>query len=100
MIRIPPRSTRTNTLFPYTTLFRSTRITFGKPVSDNANIQDWIAEARIDIEMVRLLTLKAAHMMDTVGNKEARTEIDAIKVAAPTNATKIGSAAGREEGVT
>src|SRR3546814_2980027 len=73
MIRIPPRSTRTNTLFPYTTLFRSTRITFGKPVSDNANIQDWIAEARIDIEMVRLLTLKAAHMMDTVGRSEEHT---------------------------
>jgi acyl-CoA dehydrogenase len=67
----------------------STRITFGKPVSDNANIQDWIAEARIDIEMVRLLTLKAAHMMDTVGNKEARTEIAAIKVAAPNIALKI-----------
>lgn len=67
----------------------STRITFGKPVSDNANIQDWIAEARIDIEMVRLLTLKAAHMMDTVGNKEARTEIAAIKVAAPNIALEI-----------
>ncbi|MDI9917727.1 acyl-CoA dehydrogenase family protein [Rhodococcus sp. IEGM 1379] len=67
----------------------STRITFGKPVSDNANIQDWIAEARIDIEMVRLLTLKAAYMMDTVGNKEARTEIAAIKVAAPNIALKI-----------
>ena len=48
------------------------RVTFGKPVADNANIQDWIAEARIDIEMIRLLTLKAAHMMDTVGNKEAQ----------------------------
>ncbi|NMM85499.1 acyl-CoA dehydrogenase [Rhodococcus sp. SRB_17] len=67
----------------------STRITFGKPVSDNANIQDWIAEARIEIEMVRLLTLKAAYMMDTVGNKEARTEIAAIKVAAPNIALKI-----------
>ncbi|MCJ0905815.1 acyl-CoA dehydrogenase family protein [Rhodococcus sp. ARC_M6] len=67
----------------------STRITFGRPVSDNANIQDWIAEARIEIEMVRLLTLKAAYMMDTVGNKEARTEIAAIKVAAPNIALKI-----------
>ena len=65
------------------------RVTFGKPVADNANIQDWIAEARIDIEMIRLLTLKAAWLMDTVGNKEARTEIAAIKVAAPNIALKI-----------
>lgn len=65
------------------------RVTFGKPVSENANIQDWIAQARIDIEMVRLLTLKAAYMMDTVGNKQARTEIAAIKVAAPTIALEI-----------
>ncbi|NKY85324.1 acyl-CoA dehydrogenase family protein [Nocardia veterana] len=67
----------------------SSRITFGKPVAANANIQDWIAEARIDIEMIRLLTLKAAYLMDTVGNKEARTEIAAIKVAAPNIALKI-----------
>lgn len=65
------------------------RVTFGKAIAENANIQDWIAEARIDIEMVRLLTMKAAWMMDTVGNKEARTEIAAIKVAAPTIALKI-----------
>jgi len=65
------------------------RVTFGKPISDNANIRDWIAESRIDIEMIRLLTLKAAYLMDTVGNKEARTEIAAIKVAAPNIALKI-----------
>ncbi|WP_280236852.1 acyl-CoA dehydrogenase family protein [Nocardia cyriacigeorgica] len=65
------------------------RVTFGKPISDNANIQDWIAEARIEIEMIRLLTLKAAYLMDTVGNKEARTEIAAIKVAAPQIALRI-----------
>ncbi|TLF73205.1 acyl-CoA dehydrogenase family protein [Nocardia cyriacigeorgica] len=65
------------------------RSTFGKPISDNANIQDWIAESRIDIEMIRLLTLKAAYLMDTVGNKEARTEIAAIKVAAPNIALKV-----------
>nr|WP_200173599.1 acyl-CoA dehydrogenase family protein [Tomitella cavernea] len=65
------------------------RVTFGKPVAENANIQDWIAEARIEIEMVRLLTLKAADMMDTVGNKAARTEIAAIKVAAPKMALKV-----------
>jgi acyl-CoA dehydrogenase len=67
----------------------SSRVTFGKPLSDNANIQDWIAEARIEIEMIRLLTFKAAYLMDTVGNKEARTEIAAIKVAAPNIALKI-----------
>ena len=65
------------------------RVTFGKPISDNANIRDWIAEARIEIEMIRLLTLKAAYLMDTVGNKAAQTEIAAIKVAAPNVALKI-----------
>ena len=65
------------------------RTTWGEPLADRANIQDWIAESRIDIEMTRLLTLKAAHMMDTVGNKAAATEIAAIKVAAPTMALKI-----------
>lgn len=65
------------------------RIAFGKPISDNANIRDWIAEARIDIEMIRLLTLKTAYLMDTVGNKAAQVEIAAIKVAAPNIALKI-----------
>ncbi|MGV9482781.1 acyl-CoA dehydrogenase family protein, partial [Gordonia aichiensis] len=65
------------------------RVTFGKPIAENANIQDWIAESRINIEMIRLLTLKAAHLMDTVGNKAARTEIAAIKVAAPTIALEV-----------
>jgi acyl-CoA dehydrogenase len=65
------------------------RVTFGEPVSERANIQDWIAEARIEIEMIRLLTLKTAWLMDTVGNKHARTEIAAIKVAAPNIAQKI-----------
>ena len=65
------------------------RVTFGKPISDNANIRDWIAEARIEIEMIRLLTLKAAYLMDTVGNKAAQTEIAAIKVAAPKIALKV-----------
>lgn len=67
----------------------SSRVTFGQPLSERANIQDWIAEARIAIEQTRLLTLKAASMMDTVGNKAARTEIAAIKVAAPEMALKI-----------
>jgi acyl-CoA dehydrogenase len=58
-------------------------------VAARANVQDWIAEARIDIEMLRLLALKTAWLMDTVGNKLARTEIAAIKVAAPQVALRI-----------
>src|SRR6202012_2769600 len=65
------------------------RVTFGQPVAMRGNVQDWIAESRIEIEMARLLTLKAAWMMDTVGNKHARTEIAAIKVAAPNVALKV-----------
>ncbi|WGH80890.1 acyl-CoA dehydrogenase family protein [Auritidibacter ignavus] len=65
------------------------RETFGQPLSERANIQDWIAESRIEIEMNRLLVLKAAWLMDTVGNREARTEIAAIKVAAPNMALKV-----------
>jgi acyl-CoA dehydrogenase len=67
----------------------ASRITFGQPVAARSNVLDWIAEARIDIEMTRLLTLKAAWLMDTVGNKHARTEIAAIKVAAPNVALRI-----------
>jgi acyl-CoA dehydrogenase len=65
------------------------RTTFGQPIAMRGNIQDWIAESRIEIEMARLLTLKAAWMMDTVGNRHARTEIAAIKVAAPNVALKV-----------
>jgi acyl-CoA dehydrogenase len=65
------------------------RETFGQPVASRANIQDWVAEARIELEMIRLLTMKTAWLMDTVGNKLARTEIAAIKVAAPQVALKI-----------
>jgi acyl-CoA dehydrogenase len=67
----------------------SERVTFGQPVAARANVQDWIAESRIDLEMIRLLTLKTAWLMDTVGNKHARTEIAAIKVAAPNLALKV-----------
>lgn len=67
----------------------SSRVTFGRPVAERANVQDWIADARIQIEMTRLLTLKAAWLMDTVGAKAARTEIAAIKVAAPAMALEV-----------
>ena len=69
------------------------RTTFGKRIAERSNIMDWIAESRIDLEMVRLLTLKTAWMMDNVGNKAAAVEISAIKVAAPNVA--CGSSTGR-----
>ena len=65
------------------------RTTFGKRLAERSNIMDWIAESRIDLEMVRLLTLKTAWMMDNVGNKAAAVEISAIKVAAPNVALRI-----------
>jgi len=65
------------------------RVTFGEPLTKRANIREWIAEARIDLEMARLLVLKTAWLMDTVGNQHARTEIAAIKVAVPQIALKI-----------
>ena len=65
------------------------RVAFGIPLSKQGVIRDWIAEARIRIEQSRLLTLKAAWMMDTVGTDKARTEISAIKVAAAETATWV-----------
>src|SRR5205085_5496145 len=67
----------------------SSRVTFGQPVATRSSVQDWIAESRIDIEMLRLLALKTAWLMDTVGNRHARIEIAAIKVAAPNVACRI-----------
>jgi acyl-CoA dehydrogenase len=65
------------------------RRTFGKVIADHSIWEQRVAEARIDIEMTRLLTLKAADMMDKVGNKVARLEISMIKVAAPRTALRI-----------
>ncbi|WP_028660706.1 acyl-CoA dehydrogenase family protein [Nocardioides insulae] len=56
---------------------------FGKALSEQGVVRDWIAESRVKVEQLRLLTLKAAWLMDTVGNKGAHTEIQAIKIAAP-----------------
>jgi acyl-CoA dehydrogenase len=67
----------------------TSRVAFGKPVSERTVTQERIAEARIAIDQARLLTLKAAHMMDTVGNKAARMEIAMIKVSAPNMALKV-----------
>ncbi len=65
------------------------RVAFGKPISEQTVTLERIAEARCMIEQARLLTLKAAHMMDTVGNKAARTEIAMIKVVAPSMACQV-----------
>ncbi len=67
----------------------NTRVAFGKPVSSQGVWHERIADARIMIEQARLLTLKAAYMMDTVGNKIAKSEIAMIKVIAPNMATQI-----------
>jgi acyl-CoA dehydrogenase len=59
------------------------RVAFGRPIAEQGVVQEWIADARIRIEQARLLVLKTAWLMDTVGNRGARTEIAAIKVAVP-----------------
>ena len=65
------------------------RIAFGRPVSEQGVVRQWIAEARLAIDQARLLVLKAAWMMDTVGNKAARNEIAMIKAVVPQMALKI-----------
>ncbi|MFZ0013305.1 MAG: acyl-CoA dehydrogenase family protein [Acidimicrobiia bacterium] len=65
------------------------RVAFGKPLSEQGVVREWIADARIQIEQVRLLVLKTAWLIDNVGTRGARTEIAAIKVAAPNLLTSI-----------
>jgi acyl-CoA dehydrogenase len=66
-----------------------TRTAFGKRLYEHSVWEERIADARIEIECARLLTLKAAYMMDTVGNKVARAEIAMIKVKAPNMALRV-----------
>jgi acyl-CoA dehydrogenase len=67
----------------------ASRSAFGRPIIDHGVVQHWIAESRVKIEQTRLLILKTAWLMDTVGNKGARIEVSAIKVAAPEVATWV-----------
>ena len=67
----------------------ASRSAFGRPIIEHGVVQRWISEARVRIEQVRLLVLKTAWLMDTVGNRGARIEVSAIKVAAPEVATWV-----------
>ncbi len=61
----------------------TTRVAFGRPLAEQGVVRDWIAEARVRVEQLRLLVLKTAWLIDTVGAKGAHTEIQAIKIATP-----------------
>ncbi len=67
----------------------ASRVAFGKPLPAHQHVRELIAQSRMEIDQARLLTLNAAHMMDTVGNKEARGQIAAIKVVAPNVALRV-----------
>jgi acyl-CoA dehydrogenase len=60
------------------------RVAFGRPLAEQGVVREWAADARVQLEALRLLVLKTAWLMDTVGNKKAMTEIQAIKIAVPT----------------
>ncbi|MQS06293.1 acyl-CoA dehydrogenase family protein [Streptomyces alkaliphilus] len=65
------------------------RTAFGRPLADQGVVRTWIADARVAVEQLRLLVLKTAWLMDTVGNRGAHTEIQAIKIAVPRTVTEI-----------
>jgi acyl-CoA dehydrogenase len=65
------------------------RVAFGKPVAEQGVVRQWIAESRLAIDQARLLVLKTAWMMDTVGSKAARREIAMIKAVVPQMALKV-----------
>src|SRR5207247_9162730 len=65
------------------------RTAFGKRLAEHGMVADWIARSRVEIEQARLLVLKAAWLMDTVGKEFARVEISAIKMVAPTVAAGV-----------
>ncbi|MEO6627491.1 MAG: acyl-CoA dehydrogenase family protein [Aquihabitans sp.] len=67
----------------------SSRVAFGRPLAEQGVIREWIADSRMEIEQSRLLTLKAAYLMDTVGNKGAAVEISSIKVVVPNMALRV-----------
>jgi acyl-CoA dehydrogenase len=65
------------------------RVAFGRPLADQGVVREWLAEARIELESLRLLVLKTAWLMDTVGNRAAMTEIQSIKIAVPRAVQRI-----------
>lgn len=67
----------------------NTRVAFGRPLAEQGVIRGWLAESRIEIESLRLLVLKTAWLMDTVGNRAAMTEIQSIKIAVPRAVERI-----------